>query len=83
MLLAEKLESSEDVRDALVGLAESTAAAGRPALMVLGHSGEPAPRRRALGSVASYLVQHAACTLCIVPCSAAEKLRCCAGKADR
>ena len=63
------------MRDALVGLAESTAAAGRPALMVLGHSGEPAPRRRALGSVAAYLVQHAACTLCVVPCPAADKMR--------
>jgi len=62
--------SGFDVRDALVDLAQSGVAGvadGPPVLMVLASRG-PAPLKRlALGSVCAYVVQHAACSLAVVP----------------
>ena len=54
----------EDARDALVDLSE---AGDAPALMILASRGPSALKRATLGSVCSYCVQHAACSLAIVP----------------
>ncbi len=62
--------SAFDVRDALVDLAQSGVAGiagGPPSLMVLASRGPSALKRAALGSVSSYVVQHAACSLALVP----------------
>ena len=54
----------EDARDALVDLSE---AGDAPELMILASRGPSALKRATLGSVCSYVVMHASCSLAIVP----------------
>ena len=39
----------------------------RPHLMIMGSRGPTALKRPVLGSVSTYLVHHANCSLCVVP----------------